>query len=56
MDELSLFHGAPPALRALERQLLARADLVFTGGRSLYEAKKHQHAYLRPTEPTGEDS
>ncbi|AMY11807.1 Putative teichuronic acid biosynthesis glycosyltransferase TuaH [Luteitalea pratensis] len=43
MDELSLFQGAPPALRALEQQLLARADLVFTGGRSLYEAKKHQH-------------
>ena len=43
MDELSLFKGAPPALRGLEAELLERADLVFTGGVSLYEAKKHQH-------------
>ena len=43
MDELSLFKGAPPALRGLERELLERADLVFTGGVSLYQAKKHQH-------------
>ncbi|BCS34439.1 glycosyl transferase [Luteitalea sp. TBR-22] len=43
MDELSLFKGAPPALRRLEMELLERADLVFTGGVSLYEAKKHQH-------------
>jgi UDP-galactopyranose mutase len=43
MDELSLFRGAPPTLRLYEQQLLARADLVFTGGRSLYEAKKRQH-------------
>lgn len=43
MDELSLFKGAPPALRGLEIELLERADLVFTGGVSLYEAKKSQH-------------
>ena len=43
MDELSLFKDAPPALRGLERELLERADLVFTGGVSLYQAKKHQH-------------
>jgi UDP-galactopyranose mutase len=43
MDELSLFQGAPPSLRRLEGQLLAHADLVFTGGRSLYEAKRHHH-------------
>ncbi len=43
MDELSLFQGAPPALRNLELELLERADLVFTGGVSLYEAKKSQH-------------
>jgi UDP-galactopyranose mutase len=44
MDELSLFKGAPPAIRGLEAELLERADLVFTGGVSLYEAKKHQHS------------
>ena len=43
MDELSAFKNADPALPSLERQLLKRADLVFTGGQSLYEAKKHQH-------------
>jgi UDP-galactopyranose mutase len=44
MDELSAFRGAPPMLLEFERQLLARADLVFTGGRSLYEAKRNRHA------------
>ena len=43
MDELSLFRGAPPALAARERELFQRADLVFTGGQSLYEAKQGQH-------------
>ena len=43
MDELSAFKGASAELPALERELLARADVVFTGGHSLYEAKKHQH-------------
>ncbi|WP_237182409.1 glycosyltransferase [Roseomonas marmotae] len=43
MDELSAFHGAPPELTALENQLFARADLVFTGGQSLYEAKQSRH-------------
>lgn len=40
MDELSAFRGAPRRLELLERELFARADLVFAGGRSLYEAKK----------------
>lgn len=43
MDELSAFRGAPPAMLEMERRLFARADLVFTGGRSLYEAKKGRH-------------
>lgn len=43
MDELSLFRGAPPALVDRERDLMARADLVFTGGASLYEAKRGRH-------------
>ena len=44
MDELSAFAGAPPELFALETELLARADLVFTGGQSLYEAKRSRHS------------
>jgi UDP-galactopyranose mutase len=43
MDELSTFSGAPPQIAALEQALLARADLVFTGGVSLFEAKRHLH-------------
>ena len=43
MDELSAFSGAPPEIAALEQALLARADLVFTGGVSLFEAKRHLH-------------
>ena len=44
MDELSAFRGAPPAMVERERRLLERARVVFTGGQSLYEAKRHQHA------------
>jgi UDP-galactopyranose mutase len=43
MDELSAFKGAPLSLKERERELFERADLVFTGGQSLYEAKRHQH-------------
>jgi UDP-galactopyranose mutase len=43
MDELSAFAGAPPELLALETELLARADIVFTGGQSLYEAKRNRN-------------
>jgi UDP-galactopyranose mutase len=43
MDELSAFAGAPPALRLREAELLSRADLVLTGGQSLYEAKRALH-------------
>jgi len=46
MDELSAFKHAPPALKRREAQLLAKADLVFTGGRSLYEAKRHAHPHV----------
>jgi glycosyltransferase involved in cell wall biosynthesis len=46
MDELSCFRGAPAHLLALEEELLARADVVFTGGHSLFEAKKHRHANI----------
>jgi UDP-galactopyranose mutase len=44
MDELSGFAGAPAALPELEEELLARAALVTTGGRSLYESKRGRHA------------
>ena len=43
MDELSAFKNAPPHLKEREAELLTRADLVFTGGQSLYEAKRHLH-------------
>ncbi|WP_192823302.1 glycosyltransferase family 1 protein [Rufibacter sp. LB8] len=43
MDELSAFKFAPPRLLELEAELLAKADVVFTGGQSLYEAKKDRH-------------
>ncbi|MFN2493088.1 MAG: glycosyltransferase family 1 protein [Pyrinomonadaceae bacterium] len=44
MDELSAFKGAPPSLKKSEELLFSRADLVFTGGQSLYEAKRNQHS------------
>ena len=46
MDELSAFKNAPPALQERETALLKRADLVFTGGRSLYEAKRSRHPHV----------
>lgn len=39
MDELSAFQGASPTLKNYEAELFSRADLVFTGGQSLYESK-----------------
>jgi UDP-galactopyranose mutase len=46
MDELSAFKFAPRALREREAELMRRADVVFTGGQSLYEAKKDKHANI----------
>jgi UDP-galactopyranose mutase len=43
MDELSAFKGAHTSLQDLERELFQRVDLVFTGGQTLYEAKRNQH-------------
>lgn len=43
MDELANFRGAPTELLSLEDRLIASADLVFTGGYSLYEAKRDRH-------------
>ena len=43
MDELSAFAQAPAGLREAERELMRRADVVLTGGQSLFEAKRHLH-------------
>jgi protoporphyrinogen oxidase/glycosyltransferase involved in cell wall biosynthesis len=43
MDELSAFLNAPKQLLQRERALLKAADVVFTGGPSLYRAKKDRH-------------
>ena len=43
MDELSAFKFAPPELMQREAELLRKADVVFTGGHSLFEAKRQHH-------------
>ncbi len=48
MDELSAFANAPAELRGREAELMKRADMVFTGGQSLYEAKRHAHSNIHP--------
>lgn len=48
MDELSAFKFAPPKLVEMERQLMARANVVFTGGYSLWEAKRQHHGNAHP--------
>jgi glycosyltransferase involved in cell wall biosynthesis len=48
MDELSAFKFAPADIKEREAMLLAKADVVFTGGQSLYEAKKHAHHNIYP--------
>jgi UDP-galactopyranose mutase len=51
MDELSAFRGAAPELQQQEIELLSAANLVFTGGFSLYESKRtlHQNVYPFPS-------
>lgn len=46
MDELSMVKGAPATLIAQEKQLLERADVVFTAGKSLYDAKSGLHGNM----------
>jgi UDP-galactopyranose mutase len=43
MDELSAFSGAPRSMLINEEALFRTADLVFTGGASLFESKRKQH-------------
>ncbi len=51
MDELALFKDAPAGLIDAEDRLLARADVVFAGGRSIYEAKagRNPRVHLFPS-------
>jgi UDP-galactopyranose mutase len=51
MDELSAFLHAPAELRQRESELIAESDLVFTGGPSLYRAKRdlHPRVYCFPS-------
>ena len=55
MDELANFAGAPAGLAEAEARLLERADVVFTGGRSLYESKQGRnpnvHCFPSAVEP-----
>lgn len=46
MDELSAFKDAPRCMKQREAELFSQANLVFTGGQSLYEAKRHQHPHV----------
>jgi UDP-galactopyranose mutase len=48
MDELANFLSASPQLPLLERELMRQADLVFTGGHGLYEAKRALHDNIHP--------
>lgn len=46
MDELAAFKDAPRQLRQRETALMKLADLVLTGGPSLYEARRSLHPQL----------
>jgi hypothetical protein len=43
MDELANFKFAPPDIKQRETDLMAAADVVFTGGPSMYVARKDKH-------------
>jgi len=52
MDDLASFKDAREELRLRQRQALAAADVVFTGGRSLYQSVRKQNpeaTYLFPS-------
>lgn len=46
MDELAAFRHAPKQLLQRESALFKMADLVFTGGQSLYESKRARHPHV----------
>jgi glycosyltransferase involved in cell wall biosynthesis len=56
MDDLSSFRNAPEGLRLRQRQLLSAADVVFTGGRSLYRATLSQRRHAVHLFPSGVES
>ncbi|MBK8020797.1 MAG: glycosyltransferase [Chloroflexi bacterium] len=43
MDELSAFKGASPLLRDYDKRALSEADIVFTGGLSLYRSRQNSN-------------
>ena len=68
MDELAAFKNAPRQMLQRESALMKRADIVLTGGPSLYEAKRGLHSnvhclpsavdveHYSPHAPRGEDA
>ena len=46
MDELAAFANAPPLLKALEAEMLERADVVFTGGAAMFKAAAQRHGNI----------
>jgi glycosyltransferase involved in cell wall biosynthesis len=46
MDELTAFKFASRSLAKLEKELFAKADLIFTGGVSLHNRKRHTHTNI----------
>jgi UDP-galactopyranose mutase len=48
MDEHSGFKFAHPSIKEAEKELMDKADIVFTGGQNLFEAKKHLHPNIYP--------
>jgi beta-glucosidase/6-phospho-beta-glucosidase/beta-galactosidase len=56
MDDLASFAQAPDGLRLRQRRLLADADLVFTGGRSLHRGVVAQRAAGVHLFPSGVDT
>ena len=50
MDEFPAFMHSEPETREFERRLIGRADVVFAGGRSLFEAKRklNRNTHLFP--------
>jgi UDP-galactopyranose mutase len=54
MDEPSAFKSAPKGAKRREAELLKLADIVFTSGQGLYEAKRRLHHNVHPF-PDGVD-
>jgi glycosyltransferase involved in cell wall biosynthesis len=53
MDDLASFQDAPAGLRLRQRRLLAEADVVFTGGRSLHRSVSQQRKHRCHLFPSG---